>query len=204
MRLQHRLMMESGDFYKGMTALLIESGHGITGPGGLYGMNALSDYVNPTENMPCKELALEFGKALMPKMRRLRILPEFPVYNTNYQASIRFNHEPIGQKERKELINDLIENLKYIMSRKSYDKWALGSLTFKQAYHRDGFKGWGAAGNVTCKITPVFHFQSIMCREYIGGSIHKRALKKDIFVEQQKKKAQIIKEFEAQKTDEKN
>lgn len=45
----HKKMMESGDSHKALTALLIENGHGLTGPAGMYGVNALSDYENPTK-----------------------------------------------------------------------------------------------------------------------------------------------------------
>lgn len=196
-RLAHRLMVESGDGLKGLTAVLIESGHGLTGPGGLYGMTALSDFMNPAEDMPCRQLALDFGKALIKKVRRLRVLPEFPRTEVNFKSGVRFEREPLDPNGRRKLVRLLVEDLVYIMTRHSkFDKWALGSLTFKQAYHRSGFEGWGATGDVTSAIEPMFRFQTTMCNAYSGGPVSKRTLKSDAFVEQQKRNAQVVKEFD--------
>ena len=206
-QLRQKLMVESGNPFTALAAMLMDNGHGPTGPGGLYGCNALSAFTRPVEPMPGRQVALDFGKAVLKKSKRLRVLFNTPLTRINFYSSIVVQLksyemytviEPeicTDPKLRAEYVHELVDDCLRIISKKSFEKWALGALTFKKEYRRDGFEGWGASGNTSVRLKALFQFQSVLCNTCPAGPVNKRTLKYDALADQHRRDRQIIEEF---------
>lgn len=150
----HKYAMSSGDPNKAFASFLIKEGHSTTGPGGIYGITALDRWEDPTKGFVGKEVALQFGEAILKVMPRLKFLYDGPAWEINYK-SCRWDADELALRNpatQKIMVKELVEDFKYIINRNKNRKypWALGSLIFKEVRMRK--EPW-------VRIESIFHFQ---------------------------------------------
>jgi len=101
-----------------LTKELIMNGHDLTGPGGMYGITALDDYIKPTEKYILFDLCLKIGK----KIAKLNkpILPLKHNSVTNFYSNLQFS--PVLEEELncQKVVNYMVKNILDIMEREPH------------------------------------------------------------------------------------